>query len=157
MTLYTWADCLQAARDFANKRGREYDPFTLAGFMFDYDPYTDTYTKRECTNEEVQACDVTAWRATYESTEDSIMLFERWFTSPKHGPVHVGGWESIDESVSLTLTSVRDCGYSMWNATSKTIADSCDPNTWGEFDQAYASREAWEADLATVERMIRKF
>lgn len=118
-------------------------------------PESDTYVEREYTDAEIQACDVSTWQDTCEPTEDGTLLYERWFQSPL-GPVHVGAWENTDGRVSLTLSTVRDGGYDMWEPTSKTIADSDKPSTWGEFDRAYGSRKAWESDLATIADTIRE-
>lgn len=155
MKLQYWNDCLQAARDFAGDYAGDFDIEALAGVLFDYDASTDTYVEREYTDAELQACDVTSWQDTCVPTEDGTLLYERWFQS-KLGPVHVGAWENIDGHVSLTLTTVQDGGYDMWEPSSTTVADTDKPSTWGEFDRAYGSRAAWEADLATVERMIRQ-
>jgi hypothetical protein len=146
---------LQAARDFAGHYAGDFDIEALAEVLFDYDASTDAYAEREYTDDDIQACDVSTWQDTCEPTEDGIMLFERWFQS-NLGPVHVGAWESTDGHVSLTLSTVRDGGYDMWEPSSKTVADTDKPSTWGELDQAYGSRVAWESDLATVERMIRE-
>ena len=44
---------------------------------------------------------MTHWVPTYVPTDSGeTMLAERWFTSPEHGPVHVGGWERRGESFS---------------------------------------------------------
>lgn len=85
------------------------------------------------------------------------MLYEqRWFQSNALGPVYVGAWQDADGAVSLTLATIRNLGDDMWESSSKVIADTDRPSTWGELDWAYGSRAEWESDLATVERMIRQ-
>lgn len=59
MTLQYWADCLQAARDYAGDYAGDFDIEMLARVLFDYDAHTDTYVERECTDDEIEACDVT--------------------------------------------------------------------------------------------------
>lgn len=156
MTLQYWADCLQAARDFAGDHAGDFDIEALASALFTYDLDTDTYVECEYTDADIQACDATSWQDTCVPTEDGTLLYERWFHSPALGPVYVGAWEDSDGHVSLTLSTVRDGGYNMWEPSSKTIADSDKPSTWGEFDRAYGSRWEWGSDLATVADMIRK-
>lgn len=124
--------------------------------LFDWCPDTDAYVEREYTDAEIQACDVTTWQDTCVPTEDGILLYERWFTSPALGPIYVGAWDNFDGTVSLTLSTVRDGGNSMWHPTAKTIADSSKPETWSELDRAYGSSWEWMSDLATVENMIRQ-
>lgn len=155
MTLQYWADCLQAARDFAGDHAGDFDIEALASALFTYDLDTDTYVECEYTDADIQACDATSWQDTCVPTEDGTLLYERWFQS-KLGPVYVGAWEDSDGHVSLTLSTVRDGGYDMWEPSSKAVADTDKPSTWGELDRAYGSRLEWEADLATVERMIRQ-
>ena len=155
MKLYTWSDCLQATRDFTGDFAGDFDIEALAGVLFDYDAYTDTYVEREYTDEEIEACDVSSWQEASEVTEDGTLCFERWFQSPL-GPVHVGAWEDSNGNVSLTLSTVQDGGDSMWEWTSTTVADTDRPSTWGAFDRAYGSRAAWQGDLATAKRMIRE-
>ena len=156
MKLYTWSDCLQAARDFAGDYAGDFDIEALAGTLFAYDYDTDAYIECEYTNTEIEACDVTAWQTCeVPATDEATMRAERWFQSPKHGPVHVGAWENTNGDVSLTLSTVREGGYSMWEWSSTTIADTDRRASWGEFDKAYGSRKAWETDLATVEAMIK--
>lgn len=155
MKLYTWSDCIQDARDFAGDYVGDFDIERLARALFDRCPDADTYVEREYTDAEIEACDVSSWQAAGEMTEDGTLCFERWFQSPL-GPVHVGAWEDSDGSVSLTLSTVRDGGVSMWERTSTTVADTDRPSTWGTFDRAYGSRAAWQADLATVEEIIRR-
>lgn len=155
MALQYWNDCLQAARDFAGDYAGDFDIEALARALFAYHYDSDAYVEREYTDADIQACDVSSWQDTCVPTEDGILLFERWFQS-KLGPVYVGAWENIDGHVSLTLSTVRDGGYDMWEDSSKTIGDTDKPSTWGEFDRAYGSRAAWESDLATVADMIRK-
>lgn len=155
MTLQYWVDCLQAARDFAGDSAGDFDIELLASALFTYDLNTDTYVECEYTDADIQACDVSTWQDTCEPTEDGTLLYERWFQSPL-GPVYVGAWENNDSHVSLTLATVRDGGYSMWDSGSKVIADTDTPATWGELDRAYCSRWGWVADLATVECMIRE-
>lgn len=157
MTLQYWADCLQAARDFAGEIAGDFDIEMLASVLFDWCPESDTYVEREYTDEEIQACDVTNWVSAYVPTDSGeTMLAERWFTSPEHGPVHVGAWEDGSGTVSLTLATVEQGGLSPWNGGCRFIADTLKPETLGAFDRAYGSRKAWEADLATVERLIRE-
>ena len=156
MALQYWADCLQAARDFAGDHAGDFDIEALAAVLFGYDYETDAYVEREYTDAEIQACDVSTWQDTCEPTEDGTLLYERWFQSYALGPVYVGAWEDMGGDVSLTLSTVRDGGNDMWDPTAKTIADTDKPSTWGILDQAYGSRKDWEADLATVERMIRE-
>jgi len=155
MKLYTWSDCLQATRDFAGDYAGDFDIERLAGVLFDWCPDTDTYTEREYTDAEIEACDMSSWQEAGEVTEDGKLCFERWFQSPL-GPVHVGAWEDSDGEVSLTLSTVLGGGDSMWEWTSTTVADTDRPSSWGTFDRAYGSRKAWKADLATVEEMIRQ-
>lgn len=155
MKLYTWSDCIQGARDFAGDYAGDFDIERLASALFDWCPESDTYVEREYTDAEIEACDVSSWQAAGEMTEDGTLCFERWFQSPL-GPVHVGAWEDIDGSVSLTLSTVGDGGVSMWEWSSTTVADTDRPSTWGAFDRAYGSRAAWQADLGTVEEMIRQ-
>lgn len=155
MKLYTWADCLQAARDFAGDYAGDFDIERLASVLFDWCPESDTYVEREYTDAEIEACDVSTWQDTCDPTEDGTLLYERWFQSSALGPVYVGAWENIDGHVSLTLATVRDGGYNMWDSGSKVIADTDTPSTWGELDRAYGSRWQWESDLATVEAMIK--
>lgn len=155
MTLYTWSDCLQGARDFASDYAGDFDIEQLARTLFDWCPDADTYVEREYTDAEIEACDVSSWQSASEMTADGTLCFERWFQSPL-GPVHVGGWEDNDGSVSLTLSTVGDGGDSMWEWTSTTVGDTDRPSTWGAFDRAYGSRAAWQSDLATVEEMIRQ-
>jgi|GEM_PF-3818353 hypothetical protein len=156
MTLQYWADCLQVARDFAGDFAGDFDIVRLANCLFDYDAHTDTYVEREYTEAEIQACDVTSWQDTRIPTEDSTLLYERWFQSNALGPVYVGAWENPDGHVSLTLATVRDGGDDMWDPSATTVADTDRPSTWGELDRAYGSRAEWESDLATVERLIRE-
>lgn len=153
MTLQYWTDCIQAARDFASDHAGDFDIEALASALFEYDYGSDVYVECEYTDADIQACDVTKWQDTYVPTEDGTLLYERWFQS-KLGPVHVGAWRSADGHVSLTLSTVRDGGYDMWEPSSETIADSDNPSTWAELDRAYGSRWAWGADLATVADMI---
>lgn len=155
MALQYWADCIQAARDFAGDYAGDFDIELLASKLFDWCPESDTYVEREYTDAEIQACDVSTWQDTCEPTEDGTLLYERWFQSPAMGPVYVGAWKNIDGHVSLTLATVRNGGYNMWDSGSSVVGDSDRPSTWGAFDHAYGSRAAWQADLATVERMIR--
>ena len=155
MTFQYWADCLQAARDFAGDYAGDFAIERLASALFDWCPESGTYVEREYTDAEIEACDVSSWQATGEMTEGGTLCFERWFQSLL-GPVHVGAWEGRDGNVSLTLTTVRDGGDSMWEPTSRTVADTDSPSAWGELDRAYGSRAEWESDLATVERMIRE-
>lgn len=155
MALQYWADCIQAARDFAGDYAGDFDIELLASALFTYDLDTDTYVECEYTDADIQACDVSTWQDTCVPTEDGTLLYERWFTSPALGPVYVGAWENIDGHVSLTLATVRDGGYNMWDSGSKVIADTDTPSTWDELDRAYGSRWEWAADLATVEHMIR--
>lgn len=111
----------------------------LASVLFDYDAHTDTYVEREYTDDEIEACDVTSWQDTCVPAEDgSIMLYERWF-----------------QSNAFTLATIRNLGDDMRESSSKVIADTDRPSTWGELDRAYGSRAEWESDLATVGRMIR--
>ena len=70
-------------------------------------------------------------------------------------PVHVGAWEDGSGAVSLTLATVEQGGLSPWNDGCHFIADTLKPETLGAFDRAYGSRAEWEADLATVEAMIK--
>lgn len=156
MALQYWADCLQAARNFAGDHAGDFDIELLASALFTYDLDTDTYVECEYTDADIQACDVSTWQDTCEPTEDGTLLYERWFQSPALGPVYVGAWENSDGHVSLTLATVRDGGYNMWDSASMVIADTDTPSTLGELDRAYGSRKAWESDLATVERMIRE-
>ena len=105
----------QATCDFAG----DFDIEELAGVLFDYDAHMDTYVEREYTDAEIQTCGVTSWQDTCVLTDDgSIMLYERWdpFT-----------WENHDGHVSLTLSTVRDGGDSMWEPTSRTVADTDRP------------------------------
>ena len=155
MALQYCADCLQAARDFAGDHAGDFDIELLASELFDWCPESDTYVEREYTDAEIQACDVSTWQDTCEPTEDGTLLYERWFQSPALGPVYAGAWENPDGHVSLTLATVRDGGYNMWDSGSRVVADTDKPSTWDELDRAYGSRKAWEADLATVEAMIR--
>ena len=156
MALQYWADCIQAARDFAGDYAGDFDIEALASVLFTYDLNTDTYVECEYTDADIQACDVSAWQDTCETTEDGTLLYERWFQSYALGPVYVGAWENIDGRVSLTLATVRDGGYNMWDSGSKVIGDTDTPETLGAFDRAYGSRKAWESDLATVQDMIRE-
>ena len=156
MKLQYWADCLQAARDFAGDHAGDFDIELLTSALFTYDFDTDTYVECEYTDANIEACDVSTWQDTCEPTEGGTLLYERWFQSSTLGPVYVGAWENIDGHVSLTLATVRDGGYNMWDSGSNVIADTDTPSTWGELDRAYGSRKAWESDLATVECMIRE-
>ena len=155
MALQYWADCLQAARDFAGDHAGDFDIELLASALFTYDFDTDTYVECEYTDANIFACNVSTWQDTCVPTEDGTLLYERWFQSPALGPVYVGAWENSDGHVSLTLATVRDGGYNLWDSGSKVVADSGRPDTWGELDRAYGSRWEWAADLATAERMIR--
>ena len=155
MTFQYWADCLQVARDFAGDHAGDFDIELLASALFTYDLDTDTYVECEYTDADIQACDVSTWQDTCEPTEDGTLLYERWFQSPALGPVYVGAWENNDGHVSLTLATVRDGGYNLWDSGSKVIGDTLKPSTWGELDMAYGSRKDWESDLATVEHMIK--
>ena len=155
MALQYWTDCIQAARDFAGDFAGDFDIELLASALFTYDPNANAYVECEYTDAEIQACDVSTWQNTYERTEDGRLLYERWFQSSALGPVYVGAWENSDGHVSLTLATVRDGGYSMWDFGSKVVADTDTPSTWGELDRAYGSRNAWKTDLVTVEAMIR--
>lgn len=156
MALQYWADCVQVARDFAGDHAGDFDIELLASALFTYDLNADAYVECEYTVTDIHACDVSTWQDTCVPTEDGTLLFERWFHSPALGPCYVGAWENIDGHVSLTLATVRDGGYNMWDSGSKVIADTDTPSTWGELDRAYGSRKAWEADLATVGHMIRE-
>ena len=99
---------------------------------------------------------MTQWVSAYVPTDSGeTMLAERWFTSPEHGPVHVGAWEDGSGAVSLSLATVEQGGLSPWNGGCRFIADTLKPETLGAFDRAYGSRKAWESDLATVEAMIK--
>ena len=101
MALQYWADCIQAARDFAGDFAGDFDIEALAGALFTYDPSTDAYVECEYTDADIQACDVTAWVSAYVPTSSGeTMLAERWFTSPVHGPVHVGAWRDGSGSFS---------------------------------------------------------
>lgn len=153
MRYYDYFEVTNAARAFTGGFEGDFDLTALINVLFEEVP---THPEREYTNEEVQACDVTAWQTCNVPTSDgATMRAERWFTPPKHGPVHVGAWEDADGAVSLTLATVERGGLSPWNSGCEFIADSDKPDTWGELDWAYGSRKAWETDLATVERMIR--
>lgn len=157
MKLQYWADCLQAARDFAGDYAGDFDIELLASALFTYDLNADAYVECEYTDADIQACDVTWWVSAYVPTDSGeTMLAERWFTSPEHGPVHVGAWEDGSGAVSLSLATVEQGGLSPWNGGSRFIADTLKPETWGAFDRAYGSRKAWESDLATVESMIKR-
>ena len=155
MALQYWADCLQAARDYAGDYAGDFDIELLASALFTYDLDTDTYVECEYTDADIQACDVSTWGDTCEPTEDGTLLYERWFQSYALGPVYVGARENVDGHVSLTLATVRDGGYNMRDSGSMVIADTDTPSTWCELDRAYGSRAEWESDLATVERMIK--
>ena len=157
MRYYNYSEVTDAVRAFTG----DFDPTALIDVLFEEVPthpeYGALFIEREYTDEEVQACDVTQWVLAYVPTDSGeTMLAERWFTSPEHGPVHVGAWEDGSGEVSLTLATVEHVGLSPWNGGCRFIADTLKPETLGAFDQAYGSRKAWETDLATVERMIRE-
>ena len=61
MALQYWADCLQAARDFAGDYAGDFDIELLASALFTYDLDTDTYVECEYTDADIQACDVSTW------------------------------------------------------------------------------------------------
>ena len=161
MRYYDYFEVTDAARAFTGDFEGDFDLTALINVLFEEVPthpeHDTLFIEREYTDEEVQACDVTAWQTCDVPTSDgATMRAERWFTSPKHGPVHVGAWEDADGAVSLTLATVERGGLSPWNSGCGFIADSDKPDTWGELDWAYGSRAEWESDLATVERMIRE-
>lgn len=160
MRYYNYFEVTDAVRAFTGEHEGDFDLTALIGVLFEEvhtHPEHDTlFIEREYTDEEVQACDVSTWVSAYVPTDSGeTMRAERWFTSPEHGPVHVGAWEDGSGAVSLSLAMVEQGGLSPWNGGSRFIADSRDPNTWGAFDRAYGSRKAWESDLATVEAMIK--
>lgn len=161
MRYYNYFEVTDVARAFTGHHDGDFDLTALIDVLFEEVPthpeHGTLFIKREYTDEEVQACDVTHWVSAYVPTDSGeTMLAERWFTSPKHGPVHVGAWEDADGAVSLTLATVERGGLSPWNSGCEFIADSGKSDTWGELDYAYGSRAEWESDLATVERMIKQ-
>lgn len=160
MPYYDYFEVTDAVLAFTGDHAGDFDLTALIDILFEEVPahpeYGTFFIEREYTDEEVQACDVTNWVSAYEPTDSGeAMLAERWFTSPEHGPVHVGAWEDGSGAVSLSLTTVEYGGLSPWNIGCELIADSGKADTWGELDRAYGSRKAWETDLATVERMIK--
>ena len=160
MRTYDYFQVTDAARAFTGGSEGDFDLTALIDVLFEEVPthpeHGTLFIEREYTDEEVQACDVTQWVSAYVPTDSGeIMLAERWFTSPKHGPVHVGAWEDGSGTVSLTLATIERGGLSPWNSGCEFIADPGKSDTWGELDRAYGSRKAWESDLATVEAMIK--
>lgn len=133
----------------------DFDLVALIGVLFEELPthpeYDTLFIEREYTDAEIQACDVTAWQECWVPTDSGeMMLAERWF----HSPVHVGAWQDASGAVSLSLATVEHGGLSPWNGGCAFIADTLKPETWGAFDHAYGSRAAWQADLATFEKML---
>lgn len=112
MKLQYWADCLQAARDFAGDHAGDFDIELLASALFTYDLNADAYVECEYTDADIQACDVSTWQDTCVPTEDGTLLYERWFQSSALGPVYVGAWENIDSLSRLPLsgTAGTTCG-----------------------------------------------
>ena len=160
MHTYDYLEVTNAVRAFMGDYAGDFDRTALINVLFeevDSHPEHDTlFIEREYTDAEIQACDVTQWVPAYVPTNTGeTMLYERWFTSPEHGPVHVGAWEDGSGAVSLSLATVEQGGLSPWNGGCRFIADTLKPSTWGELDRAYGSRKAWESDLATVEHMIK--
>ena len=160
MRYFDYSQIMDATRAFTGGHEGDFDLVELANVLFEEvpgHPKSDTvFIEREYTDEEIQGCDLTSWGQAVEVTEDGIMLFERWFQS-RLGPIHVGAWEDIDGTVSLILSTVECGGDSPWDATSKVVGDTNNPDTWGEFDKAYGSRAAWESDLATAKALIKEF
>ena len=159
MHYYSYSEVTDAARAFTDGFEGDFDLVALIGVLFEeahtHPEYGTLFIEREYTDAEIQACDVTAWQGCEVPTDSGeMMLAERWFTSPKHGPVHVGAWQDASGAVSLTLATVEQGGLSPWNGGCEFIADSDEPDTWGELDRAYGSRAEWESDLATVEAML---
>lgn len=160
MRYYAYFEVTDAARAFTGGFEGDFDLTALIDVLFEEVPthpeHDTLFIEREYTDEEVQACDVTNWVSAYVPTDSGeTMLAERWFTSPEHGPVHVGAWEDGSGAVSLSLATVEQGGLSPWNSGCEFIADSGKADTWGELDRAYGSRAEWESDLATVEAMIK--
>lgn len=155
MRYYNYFEVTDAARAFTG----DFDLTALIDVLFEEVPthpeHDTLFIEREYTDEEVQACDVTNWVSAYVPTDSGeTMLAERWFTSPEHGPVHVGAWEDGSDAVSLSLATVEQGGLSPWNGGCRFIADTLKPETLGVFDRAYGSRAEWESDLATVEALL---
>lgn len=153
-------DYFQVCNAFMGDYAGDFDRTALINALFEEVPthpeHDTLFIEREYTDEEVQACDVTNWVSAYVPTDSGeTMLAERWFQSPKHGPVHVGAWEDGSGAVSLSLATVEQGGLSPWNGGSRFIADTLKPETLGVFDRAYGSRAEWESDLATVKAMIK--
>lgn len=161
MRTYDYFQVCNAVNGFMGDYAGDFDRTALINVLFKEVPthpeLHSEFIEREYTDAEIQACDVTQWVPAYVPTDSGeTMLAERWFTSPEHGPVHVGAWEDGSGAVSLSLATVDGGGMSPWNAGCRFIADTLKPETLGAFDRAYGSRKAWETDLATVERMIRE-
>lgn len=152
-------ETIDATRAFAGDHEGDFDLDALRDVLFEpayaHPEYGEDFVEREYTDAEIEACDVTSWQTCFVQADDYRMFAERWFHSPKHGPVHVGAWTGEAGQVSLTLATVERGGLSPWNSGCEFIADSTDPGTWGELDYAYGSRAAWLADLAAVESLIK--
>lgn len=160
MRYYEYFEVTDAARAFAGDHEGDFDLVALINVLFEELPshpeYGTLFIEREYTDAEIQACDVTEWVSTHVPTDSGeMMLAERWFHSPEHGPVHVGAWHDASGAVSLSLAAVEYGGLSPWSGGCHFIADTLKPETWGAFDRAYGSRAAWQGDLATVEEMIK--
>lgn len=161
MRTYNYSQACSAVDAFIRDYAGDFDRTALIDVLFEevatHPQYGMLFIEREYTDDEIQACDVTAWQpCEAPTTGGATMRAERWFTSPKRGPVHAGIWKDECDVVSLTLASVEYGGQSPWSSGCEFIADSARADTWGELDWAYGSRKAWEADLATAEAMIRQ-
>lgn len=132
MRYYNYFEVTDAVRAFTG----DFDHTALIDVLFEEVPthpeHDTLFIEREYTDEEVQACDVTNWVSAYVPTDSGeTMRAERWFQSPKHGPVHVGAWEDGSGAVSLSLATVEQGGLSPWNGGCRFIADTLKPETWG--------------------------
>lgn len=94
MRYYNYFEVTDAARAFTSEHEGDFNLTALIDVLFEEVPthpeHDTLFIERD---EEVQACDVTNWVSAYVPTDSGeTMLAERWFTSPEHGPVHVGAW-----------------------------------------------------------------
>ena len=149
----------EAVDAFTGDHKGDFDTVALIDVLFERLPshpeYVTLFVEREYTDEEVLACDVTAWQTCKVPTDSGeTMLAERWFHSPEHGPVHVGAWQDASGAISLSLAAVEYGGLSPWNGRGAFIGDTLKPETWGAFDRAYGGRENWWRDLETAAAII---
>ena len=115
MRTYVYFQVCNAVDAFMGDHAGDFDRIALINVLFKEVPThpecDSEFTEREYTDAEIQGCDVTQRVPTYVPTDSGeTMLAERWFTSPEHGPVHVGAWEDGSGAVSLSLATVEGGG-----------------------------------------------